>query len=500
MKTIPGIFFSHDGYLSAAIFTLRQYAKTWPDCPIQFLVPVNSGAAQKQIRHEAPPGLHIKFVRSGTPIKATFAALDEAAGDAEWILWCSSDRYPTLAAPDTLNRIAADLATRQGEAAPASQQSIRFVHWREIGTADRNAEPVVIGGEQFHPAPMSRIGFWQPQFLRRSWYSKMVAGLPEQCTLKDVQDQVGRMIKTIHEGPLISAKPLMKVEEPIRKGLATMNYAARQWQRGGDIDGLALEAVTVAYSSIGNRQVNTFWQSQGINPAMELKLLPKAAPIHVVSPGGVGSKYLVGWLYPDEPVGSRSKAHSHRRLPPVRVRQGERFIYVFGDPRNILLSIFNRRQARHERHGFQDLNAVRDEPAPDFAMRHARNLQVFVETMTADWDLAEYLAQQQDVFRFEEHFDFWLSTDADFEVVFVRYETLQKRAGELAAYLGIERTPLQFRPRASDWTALDERSQRRINKMYGPLARRLEALPDLFSVKDGKATTLEGAALRFESV
>jgi len=46
---VPGIFFSHDGYLDPGIFCLNQFARNWPDCPVRFFVPVNSETARERI-------------------------------------------------------------------------------------------------------------------------------------------------------------------------------------------------------------------------------------------------------------------------------------------------------------------------------------------------------------------------------------------------------------------------------------------------------------------
>jgi hypothetical protein len=498
---IPGIFLHHDKYLGAGIFCLRQYARLWPELPIRFLVPVNSDEAADRVRREASEKLDIEIISTPPSMRATLSALEAAAGDAEWAFWCSSDRYPTLAAADALNSVARAITDPSSKDLLSSFQAIRVVHWRDIGDAHAGVAPIVLGGETFRSVPLTRIGFWHPQFMRLTFLRKFFSQIAEDATPPSLQNILLEMCNNSAFNAASCTLPLMKVEEPVRSGLATINFVARQSRANGDIDGLELDSASVAFSCVSARPANIFWEKAGIDPRNVVhRPLAGEGPLHVVSAGGVGSKQIVTWLMGDLPAEVRSRAHSHRRIPPVSLRSGERCIYVFGDPRNAVLSIFNRRQRRHQGHGFEVVNPVRDNPAPGFAMLHARNLESDPGEMTADWDLAKYLEKQYDAFRLEEHFDFWLSAETPYEVVFVRYETLWLHAEALGAYLGVSATPPTFRTRTSDWRSLDDVQRPRMDKLHGPFARRLEALPDIFRIRDGKASLLDETPVAFAQI
>lgn len=505
MTRIPGAFLTHDGYLSAAIFCLQQYARVWPNCPIEFLIPVNSQAAAERIVREAPRTLAIKIVPCALPFRATFTALDEAAGDATWIFWCSSDRYPTLALPEAINTIAQELTTRADDL-PSNVDALRIVRWRDSRAIDASADPILFGGQTFMPAPRTNVGFWHPQFLQKAWLRTLVGHLHEDATLLDIQKLIARLNKANEQSlnkqvVAIPSLALMKLEEPIRQSKATVNYAARQARKGGDVDELEIEGASVAYSCVRAHQANPYWEHANIDPAKALcKPMRGSVSVRVVSPGGVGSKQISSWLNAEGESQARSLAHSHVRIPPTTLSRGEKCVYVFGDPRNVAISIFNRRRVRHEGHGFDPVNPVREQPAPNFAILHASHLQSFPGDMTEDWDLVKFLHHRVDAFRLEEHFDFWLSADAPYEVVFVRYETLRHHAATLGAYLGVVTPPPPFRRRASDWTTLAQPMRLQINELYGDFARRLKALPDLFRMRGLEASLLDGTRVQFTRI
>ena len=109
---------------------------------------------------------------------------------------------------------------------------------------------------------------------------------------------------------------------------------------------------------------------------------------------------------------------------PNAVEADQPVVYVFGDPRNAILSVFERRLSRTVQHGFTgetDAKAI-----SDFVLRHAANLTVDAAPMDESWDLPRYLEHGFDLLRLEEHFDYWFYGDLPYSVLFVRYETLRR--------------------------------------------------------------------------
>ena len=103
--------------------------------------------------------------------------------------------------------------------------------------------------------------------------------------------------------------------------------------------------------------------------------------------------------------------------------------------------------------------------------------------MTEAWDLETYLDHGVDLFRLQEHFDFWRYADGEYPILFVRYETLDRTAPALAKALGLERPPFEFSKRTSRLGDLDADLRRKLDALYGDFAGELAALPDLFEVQ-----------------
>ena len=82
---IPALMLTYDADLDVTLFCLDQYARHWPDCPLRFLAPVNSDAAQARLIAEAPPQLDIQAVSSPGSVGATLRTLLAHAGDVDWI-------------------------------------------------------------------------------------------------------------------------------------------------------------------------------------------------------------------------------------------------------------------------------------------------------------------------------------------------------------------------------------------------------------------------------
>ena len=483
---VPGIFFSHDGYLDPGIFCLNQFARNWPDCPVRFFVPVNSQAAGERIPAEVAAGITLQIVACASPIKATLQALEAASGDSEWVFWCSSDRYPIVISHEALGAVARDLMAHPDKPRPETQ-AVRFVRWQDVSTIDADAPDVTIGGAIFKPASASNVGFWHPHFMRRSWLRALIARLPEEARLNDVQAAIAALDAEIPLRPLIAVRPLMKLEEPMWRGHATLNYAARLGRKGRRVQDHVVADATLTFASPDNMAGNYYWRAFAKDVQKELApMAAGSAPIQVVSAGGTGGGEMASWLNRDAPPGVQVVASSQRRLPPTQALPGQRFVYVFGDPRDAVLSIFGGHAAR-ETGGF-----------PVSAMDHADRLSVLVSPMTAGWRLADFLAEGRDLLRLEEHLDFWLFADAPYEVVFVRAERMRESSGTLAAYLGLDVRPPDVPAPEPGWASLAFEQRDRLAGIYSYLVERLKALPDVFSVKDGVAATLDGKRVRLD--
>lgn len=206
----------------------------------------------------------------------------------------------------------------------------------------------------------------------------------------------------------------------------------------------------------------------------------------VVSAGGAGSKLFVSFLYWDLEPHLRRRFHGHYPPPLGDQQNGESYIYLFSDPRDAMVSFFNRRIRRHERHNFQGDPTVNQADAArfskDWVCRHLVNIGGDAQAVDPTWNLADYFAHTRvDAFRLEAHFCNWLAV-SDIPVLFVRYETLWRREAELRDILRLpsKASLPPFVPRAASWQAQPSDLRDRLDAQLGDLAVKLSHLPDIF--------------------
>jgi hypothetical protein len=135
-------------------------------------------------------------------------------------------------------------------------------------------------------------------------------------------------------------------------------------------------------------------------------------------------------------------------------------LYLVGEPRNAVLSVFRRGiQVGHYRF------VHRREPTE--------------EEMAQLANLDTYLAAGVDLFDFADHLDRWLTAEHEYPTLFFRFESLADVWPQVrdAAGLPPDTPCLPLRPRHSDWSALAEPQRTSIQRMYGALAARIEAMP-----------------------
>ena len=151
-------------------------------------------------------------------------------------------------------------------------------------------------------------------------------------------------------------------------------------------------------------------------------------------------------------VQASSPAATGRRVPP-----GFR-VYIVGDPRDAVLSIFRRGlQIGH----FRSLNGI--DPGP-----HARQRLETLET---------FLAAGVDDFGLAHHVDGWLAHPDGYPVLFVRYEQLAESWDTLSTFVGLEpgRPAMPIRTRSSNRQELGSPAKEQLDLLYGDLAARIDA-------------------------
>jgi hypothetical protein len=189
-----------------------------------------------------------------------------------------------------------------------------------------------------------------------------------------------------------------------------------------------------------------------------------AHTVQVTSFGGSGTTSLCAYLLAagvDLQRGPGQWPFKHRRQPPRvdEVPEGFRVLYLVGDPRDAVLSIFRREyQVGHYRslHG--------EEPDAETKLR--------LETLEA------FLAAGVDDFALADHVQGWLDHPAGYPVLFVRYERLPDVWAEVAAFIGLrsDHPPMPARGRRSDRRAIGSPMKEQLDALYGELAARIDSL------------------------
>ncbi|MCP9237070.1 sulfotransferase domain-containing protein [Lewinella sp. JB7] len=192
--------------------------------------------------------------------------------------------------------------------------------------------------------------------------------------------------------------------------------------------------------------------------------------LQVSSFGGAGTTLLTNFLQrhgadlPDQ-RGARWAPWKHMSAPPENrvVPSGFRAIYVIGDPRDALLSVFRR--------GYQHA--------------HVQLMEGRVHEWDFTWKLTEYLAEGRELFGFGEHFDRWVRSDRNYPILVVKYDALWDNLPEIIRFAGLPESVLQDfperKPRATDRQHYPPEITARVDRMLGELAERIDRYPD-FSI------------------
>jgi len=187
--------------------------------------------------------------------------------------------------------------------------------------------------------------------------------------------------------------------------------------------------------------------------------------LHLLSTGGVGTYAIEEW---GRPYWSQSRMSPHTRSPIVHIGR-QRFMYVFGDPRNQLMSFFRR--------GFMK--------APYEHCKHVSGNVKYL-AQRKEWTVVDYLQDEYDAYMLYEHLKGWLTHHPrNYDIMFVRYEALSKPAvrQRMQEWVGQDK-PFEFAPRASNWKEqLTATNRVAINRMFGPMTLLIEQLPDVTEIR-----------------
>jgi hypothetical protein len=187
--------------------------------------------------------------------------------------------------------------------------------------------------------------------------------------------------------------------------------------------------------------------------------------VQVTSFGGSGTTALCRRfieLEVDLQKGPGQWPHKHARRPPLaqEVPPGFRVVYVVGDPRDAVVSIFRRNyQLGH------------------FRALHNREPSAQERERLASLDA--FVAVGEDGFDLSGHLRGWRAHPPGYPVLFVKYDHLNAAWESILDFVGLPRGThgLPARERVSDWRTLPASTRRQIDLIYGELASFIDSLP-----------------------
>lgn len=207
-------------------------------------------------------------------------------------------------------------------------------------------------------------------------------------------------------------------------------------------------------------------------------------PFVVNSFGGCGSKLLVKQIAQNLGIiNNLNSYHFHsRRIDNQKINSADRVIFIYGDPRDAVLSFFERRYSNHERHGFKNNPGLSEE---SWAYRHCKNIGGDFEKFCPHMGLQDYLRLGCDYFRLCEFITNWLDAEGlSCPIIFIRYETMWKNLDSIAKLLSLDeifssKFPAKV-PRRSSHCDLDLHDRSRINQILAPAIKVIDQLDDVF--------------------
>lgn len=175
----------------------------------------------------------------------------------------------------------------------------------------------------------------------------------------------------------------------------------------------------------------------------------------MASMGGVGSTALARHIGSIADKTVKEHAYSPRIFDQYNnLRLG----YIYGNPYNAVLSIFRR----------------------NYQSMHVKAMHAGSGTMPADLQgvtLEEFLQAGRDEFYMERQFDNWTAeTNPKHPIMLIKYETLGENIDEILDFFGTKDS-FEVRERKSSWLDQPEPIQKRLEKVYGSLCAKVEAMP-----------------------
>ena len=197
----------------------------------------------------------------------------------------------------------------------------------------------------------------------------------------------------------------------------------------------------------------------------------------VCSPGGVGTTFFIKFVAHYKSVNDYQDIDGIKHLdrPPLVINNSLKAIYIYGNPFNIVLSLFRRKF--HARQSYK-------------LLRYYKHIEPIQPTCT----LIEYLRKDIDKFQLSNHFHYWSQASVNYPIMLIKYETLWQHLPEIFEYLEIPSSEIAKFPtqqsRQSDWDNLTEEEKSLLSQMYGELHQEIHQFEDIKIIEPNKLLRL----------
>lgn len=173
--------------------------------------------------------------------------------------------------------------------------------------------------------------------------------------------------------------------------------------------------------------------------------------LYIFSYGGCGTRTFFEFVRSRRRLNTQPHVH-YGRLEDVPAHK--RALYLYGDPRDAVLSFLGRQE--------------KDDPT--FVNRHLENLDVRCRRMPS---LEAYLQCGRDMFELENHFKRYVHNDKrQCELMVVRFEDVWDHLDEVLGYVGLTEVKAEFpekRARRSKQEALDPKARETLDNYMSRL-------------------------------
>lgn len=186
----------------------------------------------------------------------------------------------------------------------------------------------------------------------------------------------------------------------------------------------------------------------------------------VCSPGGVATTSFMEFIRQyrtiNDPWDRDGLKHIDR--PPLTRNSNLKAIYIYGDPLNLIISLFRR--------NYQEVHSRK-------LLANYPTIAPILETEGID----DYLDKSVDRLKLENHFKNWKRGSENYPIMMIKYEDMWNNLPEVFNYLEIPASEIsnfpEHKKRSADWRKASIKNQKKLHYIYGELFREIQKFDNI---------------------